>query len=332
MSVNRIAGCAAFLLTIAGGFPADAMGAGALVDKDLSPLTAVFGFPDSTEGATTRPVGRHGLSLTLASASHNIEAVEAGERLVFDGETSRLAMSWRYGVTDRLEIGSEVSYLWHHSGNLDSLIDDWHDFFGLADGPRDRRDQDQLDFAYLDDQGSSVNQQRNTHGLGDVRLTAAWQLPGGPDHSQALRFSVKLPTGDAGRLLGSGGTDFSLGLAGGVAAIRNSPRWSGHYRTDVIRIGRPAFLTGRSKAVVGQVAGGLTFKAGIVDLKAQARVRSALYESAIRNLGGVAVYLAFGAEFRMPRGYALALSVGEDVRPDTAPDVTFQVALRYVGR
>lgn len=332
MSVNRIAGSATFLLMAASGLPADAMGAGALVDKDLNPLTVVFGFPDSTEGAKTLPVGRHGLALTLASASHNIEAIEADERLAFDGETSRVALAWRYGVSDRLELGSEVSYLWHHSGNLDSLIEDWHDFFGLPDGPRETREQDQLEYSYLDNQGSRINLQRNTRGLGDVRLTAGWQLPGGPDHSRALRFSVKLPTGDAGRLLGSGGTDFSLGLAGEAAAIWNSSRWSGHYRADVIRIGRPEFLTGRSKAIVGQVAGGLTYKAGNVDLKAQARVRSALFESAIRNLGGVSVYLAFGAEFRMPRGYTLALSVGEDVRPDTAPDVTFQATLRYVGR
>ncbi|MEX0706970.1 MAG: DUF3187 family protein [Woeseia sp.] len=332
MPVNSIAGRAAFLLLAAGGLPADAMGAGALADTDLNPLTVVFGFPDSTEGATLRPDGQHGLSLTLASASHNVESLEANERLAYDGETSRLAMAWRYGVSDRLELGGEVSYLWHHSGNLDSLIDDWHDFFGLPNGPRDRREQDQLDFSYLDDQGSSVNLHHNTHGPGDVRLMAGWQLPGSRDHRRALRFSIKLPTGNTGRILGSGGTDFSLGLAGDVAAIRKSSRWSGHYRADVIRIGRPEFLSGRSNPVVGQLAGGLSYKAGTVDLKAQGRVRSALYESAIRNLGGVSVHLVFGAEFRMPRGYALALSVGEDVRPDTAPDVTFQVALRYVGR
>ncbi|MDZ7767922.1 MAG: DUF3187 family protein [Woeseiaceae bacterium] len=157
LPVNSIAGRAAFLLLAAGGLPADAMGAGALADTDLNPLTVVFGFPDSTEGATLRPDGQHGLSLTLASASHNVESLEANERLAFDGETSRLAMAWRYGVSDRLELGGEVSYLWHHSGNLDSLIDDWHDFFGLPNGPRDRREQDQLDFSYLDDQGSSVN-------------------------------------------------------------------------------------------------------------------------------------------------------------------------------
>ncbi len=332
MPVNRIAGCAAFLLLAADGLQADAMSSGALGDTDLNPLTVVFGFPDSTEGATLRPDGQQGLSLTLASASHNIETIEVNERLAFDGETSRLAMAWRYGVSDRLELGGEVSYLWHHSGNLDSLIDGWHEFFGLPDGPRDRREQDQLDFSYLDNQGSSVNLQRNTHGPGDVRLIAGWQLPGSPDHRRALRFSVKLPTGDSGGMLGSGGADFSLGLAGEVAPIRNSSRWSGHYRADVTRIGRPEFLTGRFNSVVGQLAGGLSYRAGYVDLKVQGRVRSALYESAIRNLGGVSVHLMFGAEFRMPRGYALVLSVGEDVRPDTAPDVTFQVALRYVGR
>jgi len=320
------------LLMAAGGLPAGAVGAGALGDRDLSPLTVVFGFPDSTEGATTRPAGQHGLSLTLASASHNVEATGGDERLAFDGETSRVAVAWRYGASDRLEFGTEVSYLWHHSGNLDSLIDEWHDVFGLPDGPRDRREQDRLDFSYLDDQGNSVKLQRNTHGLGDVRLSAGWQLPGSPAHRQVLRLSVKLPSGDAGRLLGSGGTDLSLGLAGEVASIRHSSRLGGYYRADVTRLGRPEFLTGRYNPLVGQVTGGLSYGVGTIDLKVQARVRSALYESAIRNLGGVSVYLAFGAEFRLSRGCALALSVGEDVRPDTAPDVTFQVALRYVGQ
>ena len=61
-------------------------------------------------------------------------------------------------------------------------------------------------------------------------------------------------------------------------------------------------------------------------------MRSAVYDSAIAAMGEVSATLSVGASFRLSERYQLALAVGEDVKPDSAPDVSFQVGLRYVGR
>lgn len=61
-------------------------------------------------------------------------------------------------------------------------------------------------------------------------------------------------------------------------------------------------------------------------------IRSAVYDSETESLGAASVSLTFGTDFHLSDRYRLVLSVGEDVRPDSAPDVSFQIALRYGGR
>ena len=41
------------------------------------------------------------------TSSHSIIKIAPDEWLKFDGETTRLALNYRYGVTDRLEFGVE---------------------------------------------------------------------------------------------------------------------------------------------------------------------------------------------------------------------------------
>lgn len=304
---------------------------GPLPSHASGPFTAIFGVPDSAAAGRTLARGEHGFALSSITSSHNIDQSRSGESLRLDGESTRLALEYRYGLRDRLELSVEVPYLWHESGGLDSFIDDWHDFFGLPEGPRAVRDRDRLDFRYSG--GGWFSLTDNARGLGDIRLGAGWRLSDSNGHATAIRLGLKLPTGDSARLTGSGGTDLSLGLAGDAGRLGGSDRWSGYYRADVTWLGEPDLLASRTNDVVGQLAGGLGYRLlPAVDLRAQARVRSAVYDSAIEALGGVAVTLSVGASFRLSDRYELALAVGEDVNPDSAPDVSFQVGLRYVGR
>jgi hypothetical protein len=320
------------LAIIAASLPFNVAVADALPDHDNGPLTGLFGFPDSTEAGRTLSRRATGFALSASTASHNIDEMRGTESLRFDGETSRMAFSYRYGVTERLELGIEIPYLWHQSGSLDAFIDGWHDFFGLPEGPRALRDRDRLELYYSDPQSSAVSVTRNTNGPGDVRLQAGWQLSAGERSATALRFSVKLPTGDSDMLHGSGGTDISVGIVGDASGIRGMEKVSGFYRADVIYLGAPDVLSARANDVVGQIAAGIGFLAHRnVDLRLQARIRSAVYESDIENLGGVSAMLTAGVDFRLSDRYRFTLAIGEDINPDSAPDISLLMAFRYLG-
>jgi len=306
----------------------------ALPDHDNGILTGVFGFPESTEGGHTAGRGQQAWESSFIIASHNTDETHDGEDLRLDGETTRLALTYRYGLSDKLDIGIEVPYLWHRAGNLDSMIDKWHDILPfVGGGARATREQDQLEFFYADSQTTLLDVTDDARGIGDIRLLTGWRLSESENHSTALRFSIKLPTGDSKELSGSGGTDISLGIASDVSNFLRYTKLSSFYRANVTYIGEPDRLADRYKKFVGQFSAGLSYHAHRnVDLKLQGRVRSAVYDSEADNLGAMSVSMTFGADFRVSDHYRIVLSVGEDLKPKTAPDVSFQIALRYAGQ
>ena len=306
----------------------------ALPDHDNGPLTGIFGLPESTEGSEINIRGQHSWDTSLIVASHNIGEARGAEVLRLDGETTRLAFTYRYGLSDKLDISVEVPYLWHQSGDLDSLVDSWHGFLGLPDGgARATREQDLLEVFYSDSQATLIDMTNDTSGISDVRLHAGWRLSETEARSTALRFSIKLPTGDSDELLGSGGTDISLGLASDVVGLWGRAELSGFYRVNVTYLGEPDRLADRYNNLVGQISFGLGYNVHRnVGLRVQSRIRSAVYDSEIENLGTASVSLTFGAAFRMSDRHRLVLSVGEGLNTRAAPDVSFQITFRYADQ
>ena len=303
-----------------------------LPDHDNGVLTGIFGFPESTEGSELFVRNQRGWDTSLILASHNIDDTRGGEEHRLDGETRRFAFNYRHGFSDRVEIGIEVPYLWHQAGNLDSFVDNWHDIFGsLGGGARANREEDQLEFFYADSQATLVDISDDADGIGDIRLHAGWRLSESERRSTALRFGIKLPTGDSEDLLGSGGTDISLGLASDVVGLWGYAKLNGFYRVNLTYLGEPDRLADRHNNLVGQLSFGLGYHLHrIVDVRLQSRIRSAVYDSEIESLGGTSVLLTFGADFRLSDRYRLVFSVAEDIKVGSAPDVAFQLALRYV--
>jgi hypothetical protein len=300
----------------------------ALVDRDNGPLTGLFGFPDSREGGRLADTGTDMWGFYVSTSSHAAEDAAGQESILFDGETRRIGLSYRRALSERLEFGVEVPWVSHESGSLDGFIDRWHSIFGLPDGIRDERPKDQLSFRY-EDNGRQFSMTSNTQGVGDVRLLAGLRLTQSVQSSSALRFSVKLPTGDSDRLLGSGGTDASLGIAGDGGPVMGIERLSGFYRASATWLGSPDLGAFRTRRVVGQFSAGLGY-----DLTARTAValqlllRSPVYDSEISPLGDVAASLTVGVQFRLSREYALSFAVGEDVHPGSMPDVTFVLSLQ----
>jgi len=308
-------------------FVADLAAADALVDRDNGPMSGLFGFPDSREGSRLPGDGEDRWDIFLASSSHSVRDDESGEAILLDGETHRLGITWRHGFGKNFELGIEVPWVMHESGNLDSFIDRWHGIFGLPDGIRDVRPPDRLLFRY-EANGGEFLLNRNVNGLGDVRLLGGWQLGDAVSGRSALRLSLKLPTGDSDELLGSGGWDLSLGFAADYAALGGVESLSGFYRVSATWLGTHD-MGPPNNSVVGQVSAGLAYDfIASTTLAIQALVRTPVYDSRISPLGDVGAALTMGLSFRLPRDYILSLGVGEDIHPGSMPDVTFTLSLR----
>lgn len=324
--------CAVTRLAVAGlglTLLATVAGAGVLNDHDIGPLTGYFGIPDSTEGAKLTPRGLSRWDVSVITASHSISDDRLGERIVLDGESTELKIVWRRGIGERLEIGVEAPYLWHESGGLDSLVETWHDLLGFPGGFRGTRPNDTIEFIYEDPGGTLIDFTRNVNGLGDVRLLAGWRLSAEEHHGIALRAGIKLPTGDSDDLLGSGGTDVSIGIAGDHGKLFSIDGLSGFYRAHVVLLGEPDLLADRCRDVVGQAAFGFGYWLGDrVELRVQGAIRTAIYDSTIEVLGDPSGTATFGGNIRLGRDYVLTLAVTEDVKVRSAPDVSFRLALR----
>lgn len=301
-----------------------------LRDHDNGPLTGIFGIPDSTEGANLLRAGEHAWDISVTHASHSIDDPGSTETLYLDGETSRIELRYRLGIGERMEVGIELPYIRHQAGGLDSVIDTWHDIFGLPQGHRPGREHDVLDFRYADAADSAINLTDSSNGIGDTRLFGGWRLDATGNHKLALRFSAKFPTGDSSELHGSGATDLSLGLAGDVTNLFGIHNLSGFYRMHAIHIGEPDLLANRYEEWASFVSTGVGWQINDrIELRLQGALRSALYQSEIHSLGGNATTVTFGGNIRIFKNYELSLGVSEDADAETAPDVAFQVALRY---
>ncbi len=302
-----------------------------VLPEDITgPFSGGFGLPGIEEGGALAAAGRFHTGFSIITASHAIVEEEGDESLIIDGETIRALVDIRYGVRPGLEIGVELPYVMHQAGNLDSLIDTWHDIFRLPEGTRDDRPRDILDFTYSNGDGDVLTFTERSQGLGDVRLFAGLDLASSDRHKRALRLSVKFPTGDGDDLLGSGGTDLSLGVAGDIIGIGDSAKFSVFYRANVTYVGEPDLLADIYKDVIWQFSGGFAYWLyPRFALNAQSTLRTTLYESEIETLGEPALTLTFGGTIKLTDRLSLGLGVTEDIKVNSAPDVTFNVGLRY---
>ena len=307
--------------------------ADALHDHDNGPLTGFIGIPDSTEGSRLLDAGRSSWQSYVMTSSHSLTDTRLGETVLLDGETTRLELIYRRGLTSNWEIGVELPYLWHESGGLDSLVDSWHGLFGLPEGNRRARPRDELAFLYSDPSGTRVNFRHNANGIGDVRLLAAYRLHSGDRYGMALRFGLKLPTGDSENLLGSGSADFSLGLAGDADTLFGVAGLSGFYRINAILVGEPELLSDRYEELLGHAAIGLGYELNNrVELRVQGALRSTAYDSSVEVLGDPSGTITFGGHIRLSDRFRATIAVSEDVKVKSAPDVSFQLGLQYLPK
>lgn len=290
-------------------------------------FNAVFGLPPA-ETARLDPGDQ--FRVVEAIANTYVGSRHDGEHIYLDGETARTTLVWRHGFGDRWQVGADLPWVHNGGGVFDGVIDSWHRFWGLGRGGRNDVGNGNLTYYYSRDGRTLVDVRHSGGGIGDVRLTAAWQWWQGNGRALAVQTAVKLPTGDSDHLYGSGGTDASAALAWRDES--SLARWSLVYELSG---GVLATQTGdvlphdrRRAAVFGHAM--LAWRiAPRAALKVQMDTHTALYHSQLREIGRGSVQLTFAAAFVLTPRWSVEAGLVEDAWVDTAPDAVFHFAVRY---
>lgn len=302
--------------------------------RNQNPFLQIFGLPPF-QSATLAAEGAVKVDVSLDIANHADAGDNALEDFVIDGESYFLTLSLRRRFTDRLEFGIDLPLVAHADGFLDNAIERWHDTFGMSNSKR-RGPANQLCFRYSVAGNTLFELGSPTFGIGDMQLTAAMQLRvAGDDDSLviAVRSSVKFPTGAEDELLGSGATDFSLG----VYASNSHTFWKRDLDVSsfvgALLLGDGVVLSNiqRSTVPYGGIAATwwMTENFGITT---QLYAQGAYFDSELEALGGNSMQLAVGGDLRLPRrGLSLLFAVVEDVSANATTDFALHFSVRGLG-
>jgi hypothetical protein len=157
-----------------------------------------------------------GHSLFCGQAFINYAVDNSGPEPVFerieDFETLTLENIVSYSPTDGLELGATLRLVLLYGGFLDPLIRGFHDFFGFPDNNRDIFPENDIFISIPNVNHVRLELDCPAVGLGDTDIWVKISLLADGGIFLSGLCALKLPTGSAENLLGSGYPDFACGL------------------------------------------------------------------------------------------------------------------------
>lgn len=295
--------------------------------KNLSPVSGLVGLPSQRSADTPGP-GAIVLAVHGSLANTYVNEFRSPEAVNLDGEVARVALELRYGIGENWDLSVELPWLQHSGGHLDSLIDSWHDLFGMSDGGRDAVDRDLLDYRYAGpDAGFELTD--DASGVGDVSVALNRVFYRRDEASASLVAGYKFSTGDAEDFTGSGSGDAYLAL-----------RFSGDHLSGLPLTwhGQLGYLRAGEADALGELQNRDLWFAGLaldwavwerVSLLVQVDGHAGPTDSRLTGIGEDAWMFSLGLRWQPSPRWQLDFSVVEDIQVETAPDIIFQTSLRY---
>jgi len=212
-------------------------GLGLLPVRNFQPIQLMFlGMPG--DRAAVIPKGALEIRTELAETASVFRDTSGPFSTAMHFETLRTGLFFRYGLTEKLELGIEVPALHRYRGFLEGAIKTAERATtGIAPA---RAALGKTGFLYdFKKNGRTLFAgQAGDTGLGDITLSGKYQLVADDEQrpSVSARMAVKVPSGDSGRFFGSGHTDLGIGLAVEQTLV---DRWVGYANANGI------FATGK---------------------------------------------------------------------------------------
>jgi hypothetical protein len=306
------------LALLSGGY----VHAAPLATRDQNPFLAGFGLPAPLPSDVEQLPA---WDAQFNWASDAIAQNDGSEHLTVDAETKELRLVLAYQWDDRWAMRVQLPYREISGGSLDSFIDDWHDWFGLPEGIRPLQPHDRLLIEYSQSGVQRLHLTDEVRGFGDASIDAGYQAFATDQSKLMLWTSIKLPTGDAERLTGSGAVDASIAAA---LNHRFASRWEVAAQLAATRLGNGNLPGREQKDFVMSGFAALTFNVTpATELTAQIDAHTAAFDSNLHFLGEAQI-LTLGGAHRFRSGWRLELGVSEDIAVDASPDVVFVVRVK----
>lgn len=204
------------ILTLAGvGIEcAQAEGLGLFPVRNFQPLQLLFlGMPG--DRAAVIPKGTLDVRMELAETSTVFRDTSASNNASMHFETLRSGLFFRYGLTDRLEVGLEIPAVHRYRGFLEGAITATERATtGLAPA-RNALGKSGYIYDFRKNGQPVFSGGEGDTGLGDITLSGKYQLLAENQFLPAVsgRVALKVPSGDEARFFGSGHPDFGVGAA-----------------------------------------------------------------------------------------------------------------------
>lgn len=183
--------------------------------RSQHPLVMIF-LDFELRSASTQPAGQARLDTGITYTSmYQARESEDGRTVVsYDGEWAELALDFRYGISDRLEVFATLPFLYTTSGFLDSVVEDYHDAFSFNQDGRDLAPRDKFAVSLIHEGQTFYELEEDTFGIQDMPIGVAYAvlkedatIPG-----LQIRGALELPTGKEEFGFGNGAIDAGLGF------------------------------------------------------------------------------------------------------------------------
>jgi hypothetical protein len=299
-----------------------ACGAGAapLLTRNQNPLVLPYGLPLPLPARLPAVgEGRASLDINWSNAA-NLET--SGEReFTLDAETVDVRLRLEHAFGERWGALIELPWRSLSGGTLDGFIENWHDLFGLPEGPRRRMPKDRLLIDYQESGETLLHVDESASGIADIPLGVVYQVSSSADRALAAWLTIDVPVGDSDDLLGSGALDAALSMAG---EMQLSESWQLFGQVDAVWLGDGDILPEYQQSFVLAGLAGVSWNAWrALDLTVQFYANSQVFDVPVTGLSGDAVVLSYGGTWRTSGGWRFDFGMNEDIDVDASPDATF---------
>ena len=304
-----------------------------IVDSTL-PVMAGIGLPQASSTQLLEPKQIQ-FSLFGLVQSHSIlrRSQAPNEELQIDAESRQLGIRADYGLSQKWNVGFTVKQVFLSGGDLDSLIDNWHDLFGLPEGDRPRFGRDQLNVLYRNNQGEQIINE-SISGTSDIELRAQYQWLDLPNYKLAWQFGLSIPVGSSKALVGSDKTDAHIAALFSNDKLFGFEKWGWHANLGYLFVSDDQ-LFGIETRSNWYSSVGLHWQATERwKFKTQFDGHGGLFRSSINELSTPAQQVAVAAEFQFNRGSVykpihLEVYFTEDISVGKSADFAFGINIRF---
>jgi hypothetical protein len=304
--------------------PADAS-AEPLLTRNQNPLTLPFGLPKPLPARLpSAGSGRFTVDVNWSNSA----VLESSDDYDFtmDAESLEARLRLEHAVGSQWAAMIELPWRNLSGGSLDGFIENWHDLFGLPQGPRRKMPKDRLLIDYQQDGETLLQVDDGGSGIADIPIGVGYQAHASEERAVSAWLTVKLPAGDSDDLLGSGATDFALSVAG---ETRLAEQWLLFGQVDAVWLGDGDILPQYQDSFAWAALAGLSWNAWrTLDLTVQFQANSQVFDLPVDGLSGDAVILSYGGSYRTTGGWRFDFGMSEDIQVDASPDATFYFAVQ----